>query len=324
MIRTITAPLLVLLLLSGCNNRENSAAVDASENVSAETSDTTPAPAASAGLVPCPEVGRRLTQQDCDDLTGIANTARAGVAAFNAPEVMVRDKPVVLELAVGLPQPESPPAAPDENATANEANPVVSNEASAADSNDIGANAVDDDNANVAEANRPRAHHHATALARPSEPPKPQTPQDIVGELPGKVVSYSPVVGRFMRATLTGAGFTIKPLSPPSQEVFRDSQTVWQWEVTALKPDPHILTLTTVVEGVTQDGTHYPLRSTTRSQSVKIERTLGQKVWDAVDIIPDRLKAITAVIVALTALVTAIIALRKLFRKSPEGTPPRE
>ena len=323
MIRTITAPLLVLLLLPGCNKSENSSAVDASENVSAETNETAPAPAASAGLVPCPEVGRRLTQQDCDDLTGVANNARAGVAAFNAPEVMVRDKPVVLELAVGLPPPERPPAAPDETATANGAAPA-SNETDAVDPNDTGANATEDDNANVTEANRPRAHHHATAIARPPEPPKPQTPQDIVGELPGKVVSYSPVVGRFMRATLTGAGFTIKPLSPPSQEVFRDSQTVWQWEVTALKPDPHVLTLTTVVEGVTQDGTHYPLRSTTRSQSVKIERTMGQKIWDAIDIIPDRLKAITAVIVALTALVTAIIALRKLFKKSPEGAPPKE
>jgi len=322
MIRTITAPLLVLLLLPGCAKNESSSAVDTGASASAETKDT--APAASAGLVPCPEVGRRLTQQDCDDLTGVANNARAGVAAFNAPDVMVRDKPVVLELAVGLPQPDGSPAAPDENATANDANPAVSNEADTADSGDSSADASEDDNADVTEANRPRAHHHALAPARPTEPPRPQTLQDIVGELPGKVVSYSPVVGRFMRATLTGAGFTIKPLSSPSQEVFRDSQTVWQWEVTALKPDPHILTLTTVVEGVTQDGTHYPLRSTTRSQSVKIERTIGQKIWDAIDIIPDRLKAITALIVALTALVTAIIALRKLFKKSPGGTPPKE
>jgi len=320
MIRMTTAPLLVLLLLSGCNKNESTAAIDASGNASAETNDTAPAPAASAGLVPCPEVGRRLTQQDCDDLTGVANNARAGVAAFNAPDVMVRDKPVVLELAVGLPPPESLPAASEETAPANEASPDLSNEAG-----DTGSNVSEDDNANVTDANRPRLHHRAHAsVIKPPEPPKVQTPQEIVGELPGKVVSYSPVVGRFMRATLTGAGFTIKPLSPPSQEVFRDSQTVWQWEVTALKPDPHILTLTTVVEGVTQDGTHYPLRSTTRIQSVKIERTMGQKIWDAIDIIPDRLKAITAVIVALTALLAAVIALRKLFRKTPEGTPPKE
>ena len=74
---------------------------------------------------------------------------------------------------------------------------------------------------------------------------------------------------------------------------------------------------TTVVEGVTQAGTHYPLRSTTRSQSVKSKRTAGQKVWDTIDIIPDRLKAITAVIVALTALATAIIGFRTLFKKTP-------
>jgi len=302
MMRTITAPLLVLLLLSGCRPMVS----EASENTSAETNDTAAVPAASASLVPCPEVGRRLTQQDCEDLTSVANNARAGVAAFNAPEVMVRDKPVVLELAVGLSQPENQPAAPDEAVPANEAD----------------ANAIGDQNSNVAEVNQPRIHHLAHT-ARPPAPPKPQTPEDIVRELPGTVVSYSPVVGRFMHATLTGAGFTVKPLSPPSQEVFRDSQTVWQWEVTAQKKDPHILTLTTVVEGVTQDGTHYPLRSTTRSQSVKIKRTAGQKVWDMIDIIPDRLKAITAVVVALTALATAIIALRKLFKKTPDAAPPK-
>ena len=307
----IAAPLLTLLLLSACGSGDR----DVAENVAADTAaapdlnETAPAP--SAELMPCPEVGRRLTQQDCADLTGVANDARAGVAAFNAPETMVRDKPVMLELAVGLPQPESARPAPDAIAPVNETAPAISDDADS--------NMTEDDNANVIEANTPRAHHARAVAARP---PKPQTPEDVVGELPGKVVSYSPIVGRFMRATLTGAGFTIKPLSAESQEVFRDSQTVWQWEVTALKPDPHILTLTTVVEGVTQDGKHYPLRSTTRSQSVKIERTVWQKIWDAVDIIPDRLKAITAVVVALTALVTAIIALRKAFGRHRKKTPP--
>jgi hypothetical protein len=309
--RKIAAPLLTLLLLSACKSEVTNATENVAADMEAPALNET-APALSGELAPCPEVGRRLTKQDCDDLTGVANSARAGVAAFNAPDTMVRDKPVVLELAVGLPQPESPPAAPDEMALADEANSAALNE--------TGSNVSEDEDTNVTEANRPRVHHRAYA----AKPAKPQTPEDVVGELPGKIVSYSPVVGRFMRATLTGAGFTIKPLSSESQEVFRDSQTVWQWEVTALKPDPHILTLTTVVEGVTQDGKHYPLRSTTRSQSVKIERTVWQKIWDTIDIIPDRLKAITAVIVALTALVTAVIALRKVFGKPREETPPKD
>jgi hypothetical protein len=305
-IRTLALSALAVLALCSCGKSDLSTVA---ENMSAtEAAADAPAPttAPPSGLVPCPEVGRRLTQQDCDDLTGVAKNARAGVAAFNAPGTMVRGKPVVLALAVGLAQQDSAPAMD-----------VAVDNAAMPDANETSEEMPGENGSNVIVANRPRPH---PSFARPVA--KPQTPEDVVGALPGKVVSYSPVTGRFMRATLTGAGFTIKPLTPASQEVFRDSQTVWQWEVTALQPDPHVLTLTTVVEGVTQDGTHFALRSTTRSQSVTVERTLWQKIWDAIDAMPGLLKAITAVVVALTALVAAIVGLRKAFGKADGGAPP--
>jgi len=296
MIRKIAAPLFTVLLLSACGNQPT-AATEAMSNASApDLNETVPAPAGS--LIFCPEVQVRLTQQDCDDLTGVADKARNGVAAFNAPNSMIRGKPVTLQLAVGL-APEAQAGPAEAVATDNGSNDEMAEEGGG----------------NVAEANRPRPHPAIHHLA------KPQTPEDVVGQLPGKVVSYSPIVGRFMSATLTGDGFTIVPKSPESQEVYRDSQTVWEWQVTAVEPGSHALTLKTVVEGVTANGQHYALRSTVRNQTVTIERTLWQKIWDAIDAMPALLKAITAVVVALTALVTAIMALRKAFGKKDENKP---
>ncbi|MBI3438730.1 MAG: hypothetical protein HY054_08810, partial [Proteobacteria bacterium] len=82
----------------------------------------------------------------------------------------------------------------------------------------------------------------------------PQTPAEVVGQLPGETVEFKPLVGRFMRAELTGAGFDITSRSPAQQEVMNDSVTTWTWQVVARQGGNRSLTLTTVVVGCADDG----------------------------------------------------------------------
>src|SRR5262245_36381994 len=61
----------------------------------------------------------------------------------------------------------------------------------------------------------------------PTNAPAAQTPADVVSQLPGETVEFKPLVGRFMRAELAGAGFDITAQSPAQQEIVTDSVTTW-------------------------------------------------------------------------------------------------
>jgi hypothetical protein len=246
-------------------------------------------------LIFCPEVQRRLSQSDCDDLTRVADAAKQGTAAFNVPE-LERGKATTLQLAISFALPEIPLN------EATDVDDVMGNAADAAPTN-----MTDDMSSGVVpKANRP------VAAPRPSE-----TPEDIVGRLPGEVESYQPVVGRFMRATLVGEGFEIKPLSEVSQEVFITGSTTWEWSVTPLKAEHHVLTLKTIVEGVTADGKRFALRSTTRTRNVDVKLNWVDRVRDYLEAMPGWLKAVSGVIAGLTTLVGATLGFKALFGKKP-------
>lgn len=141
------------------------------------------------------------------------------------------------------------------------------------------------------------------------------TPAQTVGVLPGETHAFTPLVGRFMHAELTGAGFDIRALSPAQQEVTRDGVTTWTWSVKARQGGEQPLTLTTVVVGCLQGGECIPLRTTTHNYTVKVHISTIDTIRDTLMALPDWIKLITAVLVALTALITAWFGLRRAFRR---------
>jgi hypothetical protein len=251
----------------------------------------------------CEEVGRRVSAADCADYQRLAEGATRGMAAFNAPDPMRRGETHSLQLAIGYAPPEQPPeppSAPAPGATPAPAPAAPETEEARTDTSDDAVSEDDD---------------------VPPPPSAPLTPVDTVEDLPGQTVEFEPLVGRFMRAELTGVGFEVTPRSPPSQEVTPDSVTTWTWEVVAQQGGARSLTLTTVVEGCTSSGGEcVPLRSTTQNYTVNVEVGPMDRVLDFITGMPDWIKAITAVIVALAGLVAAWFGLRNAFRRGRSET----
>lgn len=178
-----------------------------------------------------------------------------------------------------------------------------------------------------------RGEVHTLQLAISAPPPQPPpatapdastpqdlsaehtTPSDVVGQLPGQTVEFEPLVGRFMRAELTGVGFDITPQSPPMQEVTPSSVTTWTWQVVARDGGQRSLTLTTVVEGCTGGGECVPLRSTTQNYTVDVKVKPLDQVRDFLTGMPDWIKIVSAIVAALAGLIAALFGLRNAFRK---------
>ena len=143
-----------------------------------------------------------------------------------------------------------------------------------------------------------------------------QTPSDVVSQLPGETVEFKPLVGRFMRAELTGAGFDITSRSPTQQEVMTDSVTTWTWQVVARQGGNRSLTLTTVVVGCADNGECVPLRSTTQNYTVDVSVAALDQARDFLTGLPDWIKIASAILAALAGLLTAIAALRGAARRN--------
>jgi hypothetical protein len=143
----------------------------------------------------------------------------------------------------------------------------------------------------------------------------PATPGEVVDPLQGETVQFEPLVGRFMRAELTGNGFEITPLTEPSQEVLADSVTTWSWRVEAREGGQRALTLTTVVEGCTAEGQCYPLRSTSQNYDVTVQVGPIGQVQDFLTAVPTWLRLLAGVLTALAVLVGAWFGLRNAFRR---------
>jgi hypothetical protein len=144
-----------------------------------------------------------------------------------------------------------------------------------------------------------------------------QTPSEVVSQLPGETVEFKPLVGRFMRAELTGAGFDITSQSPTQQEIVNESVTTWTWQVIARQGGDRALTLTTVVVGCTEGaGECVPLRSTTQNYTVRVAVAPLDQAKDFLFGLPDWIKLASAIIAALAGLFTAIAAFRGATRRN--------
>lgn len=261
-------------------------------------------------LVFCEEIERRVAAADCAYFTELANRAEAGVAAFNAPGHMTRGESVTISLAIGYPPPPPPPepAATVEETPADE---VVAEETPAAAEQEP-APAADD-----VVPGGDQEQTRTTEAEPPPPPPPPLTPAEAVEDLPGETVEYTPLIGRFMRAELShDGGFEVTQMSPASQEVIPGDVTIWTWRVRAREDGVRRLELKTVVEGCSDEArtTCYPLVTTRQVYDVNITIGWLGRVQDTLTALPDWIKLVTAVVVALTALIGAVFGMRNAFR----------
>lgn len=266
---TLIAPLVAvgLLALAGCNA---SAPANSADAVAGETTEV-----AEQDMVFCQEVGERLSRWDCDDARAVASRVKAGVGAFNAPETMMRGKPVTIELAIGEKAEPPPPSPPEQPATT----PSPETPDGAPD-----------------------------PAPGPENPPPPDpapNPAEAVAGNEGVVVQYAPVIGRRMAADLVGEGFDIKPMSDRIQTVSPHGLTTWQWQVTAKEGGRHTLTIKSAVVVKTSLGRELSLVSTTRTKAVEVRISPLAYAWDVIQKAPTWLKGIAAVLVGLGGVFAA-------------------
>jgi len=267
---------LALALLAGCGQTSESVPEAPPPSASTTSADVQAPPPADATVF-CAEVARRVTPEQCETYVALAQSATQGMAAFNAPNPMQRGEARTLQLAISAPPPPPPVATP--------APPPAQ---PAPVQNDLS---------------------RSEAGSSPAAPA--QTPADVVNQLPGETVAFKPLVGRFMRAELTGAGFEITKQSPDQQEVTPDSVTTWTWQVVARQGGERSLTLTTVVVGCTEGGGEcVPLRSTTQNYTVRVAVGPIDQAKDFLLGLPDWIKIVSAIVAALAGLFTAIAAVR--------------
>lgn len=306
-----------VLALAACGQTPTTE--DVAEAPATEEAGETPGGTTDAALEPaypiCPEIQRRVPPQECEDFTQLARQAEAGVAAFNAPDPMQRGEAHTLQLAISFaPTPEeiaAREAVERARAEAEERVDSMTAEQAPTASVDSGALAQRD-----GEPVPPDAAAEPQPPPPAPPPPLPPTPEEVVDPLQGETVQYEPLVGRFMRAELTGTGFEITALSEASQEVLPQSVTTWNWRVVAREGGRRTLTLRTVVEGCNADRSQcYPLRSTSQNYDVTVQVGPIGQVRDFLMAAPDWLRLVAGVLTALAVLIGAWFGLRNAFRK---------
>lgn len=243
----------------------------------------------------CPAVEQRVSSEDCEALTRADAQVRPGAAAFNVPDPMLRGETVEVHLVIDRRAPltirtiegprESDPAGADSNMT----NGNTTN-------GDVDANAMA--NGHDTSPGPGGEVDASTNAAAPPDDDPPPTPGQIVEELEGTPERFYPLVGRHMRAELTGQGFDIVARTETSQEIPLGGQATWIWDVTAREGGTQSLTAITAVEGVT-NGRRFVLARTPKVRTVTVEVSWRDWIWDAVTGAPAWIKALTAVVVAL-------------------------
>lgn len=268
---------------------------------------------------PCEAIENLLaTAEDCADLTAMQEDVKPGPAALDALASMVRGKTYEVTLVMDRPKPAPPPSpsldlGPDGNAidaVENVSDPVRN---------------ASDAIANADEPLEPAAGSANMIDAAP-------TANEVAAELPGRDTRFPAQVGRYMKATLTGVGFDIKPLWPLDgvREIPRGGQGRWQWEVIPRMAGQRRLTVQTQAMGKV-DGKMVPLGNGDTSQDVDVTVSWSDRFFDFVKYATGRIDLLTAFFVALAALIGAIGPVRRaiwgfisgLFKRW-RSPPPRE
>jgi len=262
----------------------------------------------------CAEVGRRVSVADCEDLSRLADEAARGTAAFNAPNPMQRGDVHTLQLAISLAPPPAAEVTPPSPAP---------NDGASQQTEDAAWAEAQRQNTTAAFDTYLQRHSDGEyadeARAAIERLRSATSPGEVVDPLQGDTVEFTPLVGRFMRAELTGNGFEITPLNEASQEVLPNSVTTWSWRVEANEGGQRALTLRTVVEGCTAEGQCFPLRSTSQNYDVTVEVGPMGRVQDFLTAAPVWLRLLAGVLAALAVLVGAWFGLRNAFRKGGAG-----
>lgn len=283
--------LVLLWLVAGCGG-----GMDQSNDASASMEGPVGPPREG---VYCEAVEQRVSPRDCEDLTRADAEVRTGEAAYNVPDPMRRGKPVEVYLVIDRRSPReirvieagAPPNPGEALGNSNADDPAAGNSASAGDQGSQDDMAIQAD--------------EATA----------PTPSQVVEPLEGRTERFQLPAGRHMRAQLVGPGFDIVSKTDESQEIPLGGQATWIWSLTARKGGTQSLTLVTFVEGVA-DGRRFVLARTPKVRTVTVEVSVSDWLRDLLAEIPGWIKAITAVVVAIGGLLTAIYAVPWRRRRS--------
>jgi hypothetical protein len=219
----------------------------------------------------CPAVEARVSPEDCEDLTRADAEVRTGEAAFNVPDPMRRGEAVEVHLVVDRRSPK--------------AIRVIETGMTVVRSGDLMQNG------------------DATASGQDAGP----TPVQVVEPLEGRVERFPLPVGRHMRAELIGEGFEIVAKTEAVQEIPLGAQASWIWTLTARKGGVQSLILVTVVEGLA-GGRRFVLARTPKVRTVTVEVSMRDWIWELINETPAWIKAVTAVVVAIGGLLTALYA----------------
>ena len=302
--RRLSIILIAFALLAGC---EPSSQDQAAEPTEAEVNASASAPR-TVTLVHCGVVERQVSREDCDELTAIKQSVRTGVAAFNVPSPMTRGEAKTITLVVDRRPPDE-----IKIAEASAANDVANVDATLnADANVTDMNAVD---MNAVDTNEVTPGPEPGGNASSSAP----TPRQIVDPMEGRTEQFEPLVGRLIRADLSGDGFRIRALTEASQEIPPDERRIWRWEVIPDQAGTRWLVLRTVVEGEV-GGKHYEIAGTPTTKSVEVQVSWGGRIADWFDAAVSWLNRTKILLLALAGALGAVWTVRRVWRgKNPSN-----
>jgi hypothetical protein len=243
----------------------------------------------------CDPIAQRVTLGDCLTAERTLEKVESGTALIAWPKSIRRGERATIRLEIG-----NAPASISKSAA------VDSEAAEAAEAAAAEAGAVAESSASAS--NATQSGGTAATNLPPAESGSVET------------TPYSPFVGRFMSAQLTGAGFDIAPSAPVSKELPPNSQIDWEWEVVAKYDGLQTLVVTTNVEFKDSSGKRIPLRVTQEKKSFDVKVGVLGWIEDALTEIPDWLKLVTGVLVALTGTVSAYFGLKKVWKSKGDGT----
>ncbi|MBO9713796.1 hypothetical protein [Sphingomonas sp.] len=128
-------------------------------------------------------------------------------------------------------------------------------------------------------------------------------------------------LGRYMRATLTGGAFDIKPLTPEQQDLGADRFGIWTWHVTPKEAGDQPLQLSVEAEAVGLDG--QPTRIALASQQITIHVgvTGVQRAEEGIANGTSVLTGLEGLLLKLAAVVAAAGGVWLALRRFGKGKP---